>query len=620
ERSEYRPPRRDDRPRSYDGQRRDRRDRNEDRPPRRDYRSSDGDRPRSYDGQRRDGGERSGYRPQNRDDRPRSYDGQRRDRRDRNEDRPPRRDYSSRDDRGYRDRGDRSERSYDRRSGGYPDRERNGGYSRDRGDGDRYREREDEKPRGRVTVDDSNFRLPRDPSKMLYNGIDCQENGDLRTAMILYLHGSVLMSGGCAKNAARIIHDLDPVQMASMRKSVAPRCSNEALIEFDYLCISESKGYDRQAFDAAVAEHNPHALYRRICLGEMEADSEEVDEFASHYGEMPEKVRSGLDILRRKSGSDKAAEHLNRFREFEDLRRSLDNTFVRAMKGSEKARAEIEKHSGDVREAEFYNGYLKSLETGDGVDWLRTNFETYNDLIIAKQALLDVRDAPYSRYLYAKNLQAKKEEWIPAMTSAAASGSPEALDELNVLSYRPDVAKSLARIYAQNDDLDGIMSMYKAGMRDEELLDEYCGGDPEKIIAMGSAIGKISAIEEIYWLSRHARVGSEECKIRIKELSNDPFYRKKAMLYALHDIGDDMEAARLYFAMGDSPEVPSYKWLKKVCTDEEVTSYVREQYESKGDLATFESIFADDGYEKRPQGRPGQRGAPRGRGYDRRRR
>jgi hypothetical protein len=73
------------------------------------------------------------------------------------------------------------------------------------------------------------------------------------------------------------------------------------------------------------------------------------------------------------------------------------------------------------------------------------------------------------------------------------------------------------------------------------------------------------------------------------------------MIYALHDIGADMEAARLYFEMEDDPEVPSVKWLKKVCETDEVKDYVRRHYEDKGDLATFDLIFEEDGYEHRPK-------------------
>jgi hypothetical protein len=107
------------------------------------------------------------------------------------------------------------------------------------------------------------------------------------------------------------------------------------------------------------------------------------------------------------------------------------------------------------------------------------------------------------------------------------------------------------------------------------------------------------------------------CKEALIEKSKDEFYHTKKMIYALHDVGADMEAAKLYFEMEGDPEVPSVKWLKKVCSDEEVKEFVRKHYEETADLATFESIFEEDGYESRPKRRGG---GPRGSGSRPRRR
>jgi hypothetical protein len=108
----------------------------------------------------------------------------------------------------------------------------------------------------------------------------------------------------------------------------------------------------------------------------------------------------------------------------------------------------------------------------------------------------------------------------------------------------------------------------------------------------------------------------EFCKDALIERSSDEFYHSKRMIYALHDVGADMEAAKLYFEMEGDPEVPSVKWLKKVCGEEDVKEYVRDHYVSKGQEDVFESIFAEDGYERRPKrqsagGRRGSFGKPR---------
>ena len=49
--------------------------------------------------------------------------------------------------------------------------------------------------------------IPQDPQKLLYKGIDLQIQGKSDIAMIMFLHGAVMMSEGCSKNAERIIDD-----------------------------------------------------------------------------------------------------------------------------------------------------------------------------------------------------------------------------------------------------------------------------------------------------------------------------------------------------------------------------------------------------------------------------
>ena len=57
-----------------------------------------------------------------------------------------------------------------------------------------------------------------------------------------------------------------------------------------------------------------------------------------------------------------------------------------------------------------------------------------------------------------------------------------------------------------------------------------------------------------------------------------------------------LDAAKLYFQMYGDPSLPSVKWLSKVCENESVKEYVRTRFEEMGDLATFDYIFVDDGY------------------------
>ena len=47
--------------------------------------------------------------------------------------------------------------------------------------------------------------IPDDVQSILFKGVDFQMKGDDVKAMILFLHGSVLMSKGCENNASRIL-------------------------------------------------------------------------------------------------------------------------------------------------------------------------------------------------------------------------------------------------------------------------------------------------------------------------------------------------------------------------------------------------------------------------------
>ena len=89
--------------------------------------------------------------------------------------------------------------------------------------------------------------------------------------------------------------------------------------------------------------------------------------------------------------------------------------------------------------------------------------------------------------------------------------------------------------------------------------------------------------------------GKEMGQMKVQE----EYRRCKQLVYALHDVGAEMDAAKLYFDMYGDRSLPSVKWLAKVCADEDAKRFVRSKFEEMGDLATFESIFVDDGYERR---------------------
>lgn len=566
--------------------------------PKKDFQKKDGrkfgDRPKGHGrSPRKDfdnkGGKDGKFREGGRSDRPRRDDREsKRPYRDGRDDRGPKRPYRDRKDdrdsrRPYRDRRD------------------------ERGAGSQYQDRRE------VPEELRKLLLPQDASKLLYRGIDCQINGNDNMAMIMFLHGSVMMSEGCENNAKRILKNLGKNGFIAMRTDIAPNCSHEALIEFDYICITLDSGFDRTAFDKAYAEGNTHAIYRRICLEEVEGDDPIIDEFASRYPDDEKKVIAGLDYLRRKKDSPSAEKHLERIQKSIELKRSVNVMFTRAMNGDAKAVSELKQYSKTVPEAAFYTEFLAARAEGNEVEWLRGKYPQYSEFIIAKQGEFKIQDTPFGMFLRAKNLESKKEEYMSVMMNAAKAGSPEAMDELSRKMFRNDVRKCLASIYLKENDLQNLIIVYQAGLDDMYYLDQYCAGDEQRIIEVGRELGKQSVGKEIDWLKDHYDKGMEFCKDELIERSKDEFYQNKKMVYTLHDIGADREAAELYFAMEGNPELPSYKWLKKVCIDDEVTAYVRAHFEEKDDLATFDSIFADDGYEKRPKRKQGSGGKSFGR-------
>ena len=449
--------------------------------------------------------------------------------------------------------------------------------------------------------------LPQDASRLLYRGIDCQVNGNDDLAMIMFLHGSVMMSEGCENNADRILKGIGKAESPSLRTRIGPQCSEDALIEFDYLCIRRDGSYDRTFFDNEFSKQNTHAIYRKICLEEIEAEDPIIDVFASRYSDDEKKIMKGLDLLKRKKDSESATAHLDRIEESIRLKQSIYVMFTRAMNGDARAFQELKQNSKKVPEAAFFSEFLAARAEGNQIEWLRAKYPQYKDLIISRQGEFKIQDDPFGMYLKAKNLEMKKEEYMSVMMNAARAGCPEAIDELSGKMFRNDVRKCLAGIHLKNNDLPNLIIVYQAGLDDMYYLDQYCGGDPDKILEVGRELGKQSVGKEIDWLKDHYDKGMEFCRQALVDKSTDDFYRSKKMIYTLHDIGADREAAELYFEMEGDPEIPSVKWLKKVCGEDDVKEFVRRHYEEKGDIATFDSIFEDDGYERRPKrtsGRP----------------
>ena len=517
--------------------------------------------------------------------------------------------YGRKDARPAKKDGDFSKKRDDRRRDS-----RSKGNGRSRGNGRPHDDKNhSERPREvEQQQEQRKLLLPQDASKLLYRGIDCQVNGNDNLAMIMFLHGSVMMSEGCQNNAVRILREKGKTSFVSIRTDIAPNCSPEALIEFDYLCSTLDGNYDRSYFDRMYSDGNTHAIYRRICLEEVDGTDPVIDEFASRYPEDDKKVIRGLELLIKKKDSETAQKHLDRINDGIQLKHSINVMFTRAMNGDARAVQELKRHAKDVPEAAFYSEYLAAREKGENVEWLRSKYPQYSDLIVSRQGEFKIQDTPFGMFLKAKNLEMKKEEYISVMMNAAKAGSPEAMDELSKKMFRNDVRKCLASIRLKEGDLPGLVAVYDAGLDDQYYLDQYCGDDPKKMIEVGDVLGRNGIGREIDWLKSHYEKGYQFCRDELVSRSKDERYQSKRMVYALHDIGADMDAAKLYFAMEGNPELPSVKWLKKVCSDDEVLDFVREHYEDLDDMRTFEFIFADDGYEKRPKGqgrgkKPGKR-------------
>ena len=569
-----------------------------------------GDRRGSYRGQ--NGGSDRDHRPR-RDGGRNSYGNRgndREQRHDRDGGYKPRRDDGERSEGGYRKREYNSDRrsSYkprdDRGSSGYrprDNRSREGGYRKKE-----YRPREEFSDE---TPSMEKLTIPSDPQKILFKGIDCEVNGRTDLAMILYLNGAVRMSKGCESNALKMLRNANWDELAAYRERAEMMCSVDAVVELEYLLLSIGENCDRTLLDSEYEKGSCHAQYCKIRLGEIEGDDPMIQSFISNAYVEEAKVVDGLTFLKRRKDSKAAEKGLARIEQNKKLKQSVRTEFLKAYGGDEEAAERLKELAGTFPEADFL---LECVRSDNPEEFLRSNFKRYPALIVSLGSELKF-ESPFGTFLRAKKLQSDDNEWIQSMINAAVAGSEEAVEELRPVQSKPAVRKAFETVYLRNGDAEGLVRMFDG--EDTSALDQYCSLDPEKVIAVGKLMNRE---KEIDWLKRNYRNGMEECRKAIEDMVSDEERHTKLLVYALHDVGSDLESAKLYFSMEGDPALPSYKWLAKVCGDEAAKQYVQSQFEKKGDMETFESLFIDDGYQKKSSGgRSGGRG--RGGRPDRRR-
>ena len=496
--------------------------------------------------------------------------------------------------RGFKDRS-RGRDSKDRsRSKGFGDRRRDRDSHDDRDRRDRRAPRDDRRRDGPVESkpterQETVLTIPSTPQRILFKGVDCEVNGRRDLAMVLYLHGAAMMSRGCENNALRMLREMGPEEFSTVRGRVAKSCPEDAMIAFDYLCATLDGNYDRSTLDAAAEAGNHLAIYFKIRMEEIGGDDPRIDVFAS--GPDEKMVEDGLKLLVRKKDSARAEELLKELEHRRKLRQSIRTEFIRAVKDDRTARRRLEELSATFPEAEYLLGYL---DTSDREEYLRNGMSEHGDIILSMAHELGISDTPFGKYLSAMKLRSDGEEWIPAMISAAAAGSDEALAELGPVQTRRDVRKGLCSIYLTRGDMAGLIKCYDG--EDMSYLERFCAGDPMRMIDVGRHMG---GSREVDWLRKCCLDGSAECRDALVAIASVEDRHNKQLIYALHDVGADLDAAKLYFDMYGDPALPAVKWLAKVCEDEEAKEYVRSRFEEMGDLRTFDSIFVDDGYRKR---------------------
>lgn len=460
----------------------------------------------------------------------------------------------------------------------------------DRGDRRRGDVKPEQKPQEyRLTI-------PSTPEKILFKGIDCEVNGRKDLALTLYLHGAARLSGGCETNAQRMLREMGRKEFPSARGRVAKSSPEDVLVAFDYICATLDEGYDRTFLDQRSLDGNPLATYSLIRLDAIDGDDPRIDTFASAQDERM--VEEGLKRLVRKKDSERAASQLEALSERRKLRQTIRPAFVRAMKGDRQSLARLNELSSSFPEAGFLARYIGA---DDREDYIRNGLKDYRGTVMSVVSELGLGDSPFGRFLAAKRLQVEGEEWIPRMVDAAVAGSEDAVAELQPVQNRKDVRRGLASMYLARGDAVGLVRCYDG--EDASFLERYCAHSPVRTVEVARLMGTARGID---WLKKGFLDGMEECRDELVSMAGSGEHDCKQLVYALHDVGAELEAAKLYFRMYGDRSLPSVKWLAKVCADEEAREYVRSRFEEMGDMATFESIFVDDGYEKK--------GARQGRG------
>lgn len=513
-------------------------------------------------------------------------DGQRRDARPRNH-----------DDKGKGDRpkGDRPQ-GRDRRYDGRRDNQH--GQRREHRRDDRApRGKEEQRPREQTEV---RLTIPSTPEKILFKGIDCEVNGRKDLALRLYLHGAAKLSGGCESNAARMLREMGRDEFATARGRAAKDSPEEVLVAFDYICSTLDPDYDGSFLESRSSEGDPLAVYSLIRLGRIGGDDPRIDVLASHADDDEAMVRDGLKLLVRKKDSRKAENHLKAMDRRAKERQSISPAFIKAMKGDASARRRLADLSSTFPDAGFLLGYLDSE---DREAYLRGGMQDFSRIIVSMSAELGISDTPFGRFLSAKKVQAQGGDWIQPMINAAVAGSDDAVAELMPVKNRKDVRKGLASMYLARGDAAGLVGCYDG--EDAEHLDRYCGLDGNRTVEVARLMGGSRGLD---WLKRGCLKGMDECRHELVTMARSGEHNSKQLVYILHDIGEELESAKLYMAMYGDRSLPSVKWLSKVCEDATAKEFLRSRFEQLGETAVFESIFVDDGYEKRSKPKGNGRG------------
>ena len=376
-------------------------------------------------------------------------------------DRPGNRDRSSgkRPFKGRNDRKDsdrREGRSFERKG---PRRDDRGhGQNRERKEfkrGERRELRETPAARPWITI-------PDDPQKILFKGVDLQTKGDDVRAMIMFLHGSVLMSKGCENNDLRILDKKGKENLSEFRSSISEHCSEDALIEYDYLCQTIDPDYDLTYLTSKYDQKNNHAIYRMICMGKVEGEDEVIDIFARSDDD--QKVLDGLRYLVKRKDSRKAEGFIRNMDEKKERKQQVHVAFTKAMKGESRYKRDLERLSKEFPEAAFFLGYVNAREKGDGIPWLKEKYPQFHELIISEEFNLRIGDTDYGMYLRAMKLKSKKQDWVPSMIKAAKYGSQEAMEELKPFMHRTEMKKAVANIHLVNEDFQGLIDDYVNGL------------------------------------------------------------------------------------------------------------------------------------------------------------